>query len=444
MTVKGFSLYICLALCFGVAAVAQTPADTVVKPNNLDIGLNIMLHGETRHGGLPRSDDESGVEQQPKNSANFLLERTRLSIDYSRDIIQARVMAQNQAIWGAKGNTTLSLYEAWAKLRYRGAFLQVGRMPLVYDDERILGANDWSMAGKSHDLMRIGYEGHGHKVHALLAYNQNPENINGGSFYKDGAQIYKTMHTLWYHYDLPRIPLGASLLVMNIGMQGGVDAGEVRTRYQQLIGAYARFTPKHWEAEASYYRQMGQDEGGITIKAWMMAFKGDYHPTTRYGFTAGYDYLSGDPYFAVPPHGGVGMTRHDVIKGFNPIYGSHHKFYGAMDFFYVTTYVNGFSPGLQNAYFGAYIRPVDRLQLGLKGHYLAMATKLPDVDRTLGYEFEFDLSLQIIRDVKFTAGYTYMKGSKTMAFLKRTSGDGHLHWGWFSLTFSPKIFSFKW
>ena len=92
-----------------------------------------------------------------------------------------------------------------------GMFAQVGRVALNYDDERIIGSDEWAMASSSHDILRLGYEGHGHKAHIILAYNQNANvMVAGGSVYRDGGQPYKTMHTAWYHYDFQRIPLGAS------------------------------------------------------------------------------------------------------------------------------------------------------------------------------------------------------------------------------------------
>jgi hypothetical protein len=73
------------------------------------------------------------------------------------------------------------------------------------------------MTAPTHDVLKFGYEGHGHKVHALLAYNQNSD--AGNSFYSNGIQPYKSMQTLWYHYDTPKSLFGISLLAMNIGMQ---------------------------------------------------------------------------------------------------------------------------------------------------------------------------------------------------------------------------------
>ena len=159
---------------------------------------------------------------------------------------------------------------------------------------------------------------------------------------------------------------------------------------------------------------------------------------------AGYDYLSGDEYFALTPTGQFGIVRHQTIKGFNPIYGSHHKFYGMMDFFYVSTYLFGFTPGLQNLYAGGDFTPIKGLKLKARYHYLSIATNLRDVNKTLGHDVDLEVSYQLMKDVRLSAGFSYMTGTETMEKLKRANNTGHLNWGWFSLIFSPKIFSTKW
>ena len=138
------------------------------------------------------------------------------------------------------------------------------------------------------------------------------------------------------------------------------------------------------------------------------------------------------------------MPRHEVNKGFNPVYGSHHKFYGAMDFFFLSTYVNGFTPGLQNAYIGAKYKPLKNLTLGAAYHYLATGTDLAGLDKTLGHEVELEASYKLAKDIKLSAGYSYMTGTETMERLKRASDQGNLRWAWLSLNVTPRIFSAKW
>ena len=257
-----------------------------------------------------------------------------------------------------KGNQGLNLYEGWVKMTAKnGLFAQLGRVALSYDDERIIGTNDFATAAKSHDVARVGYEGHGHKAHVILAYNQNGENVYSGSYYVGGSQYYKTIQTVWYHYDVPNFPLGASLLFMNLGLQSGEPNkkyNEPSTEYQQMYGGYLYFHPKHLTIEGSYYRQGGELVNDVMmdhspIKAWMASAKATVQPTDKYGFEVGYDYLSGDDYVPVAFGGPLVMVRHDVNKGFTPLYGSRAKFYGIMDYFYESAYSHGFTPGLQLA-----------------------------------------------------------------------------------------------
>lgn len=137
------------------------------------------------------------------------------------------------------------------------------------------------------------------------------------------------------------------------------------------------------------------------------------------------------------------MVHHDVIRGFSSLYGSNHKFYGAMDFFYVTTYVRGFTPGLQNAYIGTGWKPGKNLSLDLSYHFLAIATNLDNVKKPLGHEVEFSASYSFRPDTKLSMGFSFMKGTDTMAYLKRSFGDNRLEWAWAMLTVSPKFLSGK-
>ena len=44
---------------------------------------------------------------------------------------------------------------------------------------------------------------------------------------------------MWYHYDVPKVPLGASLLLMNIGMQAGLPDGELDNDKGVLFFSFA-------------------------------------------------------------------------------------------------------------------------------------------------------------------------------------------------------------
>lgn len=402
----------------------------------LTADLQMLTQGEIRDGGVT---SPSNKDPELQDRSAYVVGRARMNLDFNMGGLQLYVSPQYTGIWGQKGYGSFHMFEAWAKYTLPvGLFAQVGRQALSYDDQRIIGPNDWAMAAVSHDVLKLGYEGHGHKAHVLLAYNQNPDNVDGGTAYVDGSQPYKTMQTLWYHYDVPNIGLGASLLVMNLGVQADekVKSGVF---YQQMIGTHITYQPEWGNFAACYYHQSGKDYHGTPMDAWMAAGKAVGKLSKTVSLTLGYDFLSGDPYFAVPDGKDMGLVYRDKIRGFSSLYGSTHKFYGMMDFFYVNTYFEGFSPGLQNAYIGGDFTLWEKLNLSGTYHYLATVTKLEGLKKTLGHCVELSATYNFTKYISLSAGYSFMKGTETMIRLKRQKEDCSLSWGWLTLVISPRI-----
>lgn len=423
-----------------VLAALLLPA-TSAFAQELTADLQMLTQGEIRNGGVTAPNNDNPDLQ---DRSNYIVGRARMNIGFTMGGLQISVAPQYTGIWGQRGFGSFHLFEAWTKYTLPfGAFVQLGRQALSYDDQRIIGPNDWAMAAVSHDVLKLGYEGHGHKVHALLAYNQNPENVDGGTVYVDGAQPYKVMQTLWYHYDVPGIGLGASLLLMNLGVQADETAADRGLLYQQMLGTHLSYQPEWGNFTASYYHQLGKNNQDVPIDAWMAAAKAVVRPSKPLSLTAGYDYLSGDPYFAVPGEGHMGLIFRDKIRGFSSLYGSHHKFYGMMEFFYVNAYFEGFSPGLQNAYIGGAYTFAEKVSLSGTYHYMATATKLEGLGKTLGHCLELSADWQITKDISLSAGFSYMKGTETMVRLKREKDGSALTWAWLTLVANPRILNWK-
>lgn len=414
-----------------------------IPDNEFTIDAKLNTRAEIRVGGFDPKDEEAGKGKR----AQFIMGQYRLNIGYKRaDWFEVKLSPQFSGVWGQAGGT-LSLAEGWLSMKHAktGLFTKIGRQTLEYDDERILGYDDWAMTAPTHDVLKFGFEGYGHKVHALLAYNQNSSNASTGtSYYADGIQPYKTMQTLWYHYDTPKSIFGLSLIGMNIGMQSQNSDFPDKTYFQQLVGSYVVLKPSMVKLEGAFYYQMGKEEHGIPLDAFMGSVKLQVKPSGIYNLFVGYDYLSGDKFFAVPPHGGLGLVFHDKVRGFCPLFGSHHEFYGAMDFFFIDSYVNNFTPGLQNLYTGAKVNPYPGLDINAAYHFFAIATNLPKLKKPLGHEVEVSLNYTFAGFVRVGAGYSYMRGTETMEKLQRVSENRQLHWGWVMLSVTPKIFTYAW
>jgi hypothetical protein len=432
---KLFCMVLALLFSFGLKA---QEAD-----NELSIDAQLVTRGELRAGGF------SGDSLDTGRRAHFVLGKYRVTADYKRSWLEVKLSPQFSGIWG-QGSAGLNLYEGWTKLQTKkGLFVKIGRQELSYDNERTIGNDDWTMTAPTHDVLKFGYDGESHKVHLMAAYNQDAANMdNGTHYYSGGLQPYKTMQALWYHYDTPKRMFGVSLLGMNIGMQSAKENEPDVTYYQQLVGTYMTFRRKYWSLEGEFYYQMGKQENGLPIDAYLGSVKATVKPSEKYSFFTGYDHLSGDKFFAVPAEGHLGLVHHDKVRGFNAIFGSHHEFYGAMDFFYLSNYYGGFTPGLQNLYIGGNVSPVEGLNLNAAYHYYAIATKLDYLNnKTLGHEVDFFASYAFSKAVSVLGGYTYMHGTETMTILQQiqqVTEQRKLHWGWVMLSVKPTLFKTTW
>lgn len=420
--------YLALAVLLPGMAWAQSE-----KENEFGISMQIRPRAEYRNGGLnPRSEGEK--------AAAFINNRARLSMEYKRSDLSMKISAQHVGVWGQDPqidkNGRFIMNEAWAKLNFgTGFFAQLGRQNLAYDDERILGALDWNVAGRYHDALKLGYADKVSQLHLILAFNQNDEKPKAeGTFYKDGAQPYKNMQTLWYHYAASELPFNASLLFMNLGWETGDAATQTsHTRYMQNFGTYLTYQPaKAWGLQGSFYYQTGKNKAAMSVSAFMASFKATYVINKQWNIYAGYDYLSGDD------------GKGDKFKAFDPLYGTHHKFYGFMDYFYASNFKDGLAPGLQDAQLGVLYKVSPKISMQLNYHYFATAAKLDDVKKGLGSEIDYQLDWTIMKDVKLSAGYSVMLGTKSMDIVKGGDHKRWQDWGWLSLNINPKVLFVKW
>ncbi len=400
------------------------------KENEFTMSMQIRPRAEYRNGSLfPRSEGDE--------AASFINNRARLSMEYKRSDLSMKISAQHVGVWGQDPqidtNGRFIMNEAWAKLNFgTGFFAQLGRQTLSYDDERILGGLDWNVAGRYHDALKLGYANKANQLHLILAFNQNKEKTKGGTYYHDGAQPYKNMQTLWYHYTADELPLDVSLLFLNLGLETGVAATETsHTRYLQTFGTYITYKPQSWDMQGAFYYQTGKNKSAQSVSAFMASVKAAYAFDKQWSVSLGYDYLSGND------------GKGDKFKAFDPLYGTHHKFYGAMDYFYATAW-QGAAPGLQDAQLGVNFKTSKKVSMQLNYHYFATAAKLDDVKKGLGSEVDYQLDWNVMKDVKLSAGYSFMLGTKSMDIVKGGDHKRWQDWGWVSLNINPRILFVKW
>jgi hypothetical protein len=100
------------------------------------------------------------------------------------------------------------------------------------------------------------------------------------------------------------------------------------------------------------------------------------------------------------------------------LYGTPHKFWGYMDYFYVA---DGFgSNGLVNYYLKAKYKAKDNLNFSLDLHEFVLPSAVKGNDgatlsKNLGTEIDFLVNYALTKAVVIEAGYSVMKSTETMA-----------------------------
>ena len=390
--------------------------------NQLTIDAQLRTRGEYNNGA-------SAPRNEGQNPATFINERARVGVGYQRQNLELKVAVQHTGIWGQDGINTpdgsVAMNEAWAKLKFgNGGFVQVGRQQLSYDDERILGGLDWHVSGNWHDAVRLGYEEQHNKFHFIFAWNQ-PFANNKGNYY-EGPMPYKTMQTLWWHHQFDQNPLGLSLILMNLGRDGGYQ-GHSKTRYMQTMGTDLTFKPSAFDIHAAAYYQTGKQVDNTKVSAWMASAKVGYKFTPAFSANVGYDYRSGED------------AESDKYNSFDQLFGTHHKFYGFMDYFlrYVPT-------GLQDIQAGVNVQVSRKVNALLNYHYFLTVTDMEPQGKGLGSEIDLQVTAKLMKDVTLMAGYSTMFGTETMGRVKGGNHDSWQDWAWVTLNINPRIFTTKW
>lgn len=413
-----------------------TPALGQIDENYGEVTIEAQMRdrAEMRHGqGTLRYHEDSPV--------CFVNQRSRIGINWERNDLEAKVAVQHVGVWGdepltgisKKGN--LGCSEAWAKYIFKDTgssttYVQLGRQVLSYDDERLLGANDWSATGCSHDAMKLAYESNYHKLQMVVGMNQNEERATN-DFY-DGTAGYKNMQMLWYRNEC-LADMDASLLLLNIGMESGSE-NRHSTKYMQTMGVFMDYHPSKlpYSVTASFYYQRGENRYGLDVNAFMASVNGKYAVSNGVRLGVGADYISGT------------SKTDKVYKTFNLLYGTHHSFYGAMDYF---DNVKMPLAGLVDVNANAEMKIGKNVSLDAEYHYFRLAEVFnykgtgSQPRRSLGHEVDFSANWQVRKYLTLQAGYSVMFPLRTMGLVKATGNTGAWqHWGWLTFNLNPTIF----
>ena len=160
--------------------------------------------------------------------------------------------------------------------------------------------------------------------------------------------------------------------------------------------------------QAAYYAQSGKNRDGIKmIDAYHYTISATYQKG-KFSVTPGYDVLSGND----------AGTPED--EKFDPLYGTPHRHWGYMDYFYVGT--GSPAGGLKNPYF-KFKYTGNTLTAGLDFHLFSIAEDMKKadgtfIDKNLGNELDFTLNYNMNKFTNIELGYSYMNATSSMPFAK--------------------------
>ena len=413
------------------------------QENEFDMSLQLRPRTEYRNGAYRPL-------QTGEEPAILTHNRTRLTMNYSNgDKLKMRVSLQNINIWGQANqvqpldatNNNIGLFEAYADIKLsENMRTKIGRQMIALDDDRIFGTFDWHPAGRSHDALNISWKKQNTEVQSYFAFNQNYNtigNVNnpaGQYFSPENAQPYQHLQMIYAKYNFtPKHYL--SVLANNIGFKDFKT--DNKTYNMQTIGANYFGNGNLWNVGLSAYYQFGETNVGRKTSATLLSAVVDYKINKPSKIGLGIDYLSGD---------NTNKPTQEATNIFNPLYGTHHKFYGIMDYFY-TGNPHG-NVGLLDTYvrYSTVINP--KLSISAVGHFFNSGAKIYQNNQKksnyLGSELDLSFNYNIMKNVSLTGGYSNFFNTESLRYLKKTpNARGNQDWVWLSLNINPQIFKAK-
>ncbi|MBC6411337.1 MAG: alginate export family protein [Ekhidna sp.] len=402
----------------------------------LTLGTQVRPRAEFRNGFKTLSDED-------RSPAFFIEQRARLFADYNVEKFRVRINFQDVRIWGSTNqifktdsNVVTNVYEAWGLYRFSDTWsFKVGRMAWDYDNARFLGDLRWAAQSRSHDGLVFSYKNSTNNWQVDLGGAFNQVGFEPGiltkTFYS-GVNNYKTNQFLYINKKLENAKL--SLLIHNDGRQLQADSSLAMRQTYGLIGTG---NIGDVGVGGELYYQGGKNASDVDVNAFLISAYVKLN-TAITPITIGFDYLSGT------------SINDTEDNSFNPLYGTNHKFYGYMDYFYVGNAhgQGGNIAGLLDVHLKTKFKTGERSSLATNTHVFQSTASLYDpIDTSqgkskyLGTEVDLVYTLKMEEYVKLNIGYSQMFAGSSMELVKAAPGDSGAfnNWVWVMLDFNPSV-----
>lgn len=376
--------------------------------------------------------------QKPETT---VFSRAQIGVDYYWQDLELFMSLQDARVWGEVSSTnqrsgSLNVNEAWAKYHFtKNTALKIGRQILSYDDERLIGALDWQMQGRSFDaakgVFRLNSQS---KLETVVTFNNDNNDSNDlpyREFYTvlDSGERTKSMQIVHYEYLWPESSLSF------IGMNNVVQS-LAGTHFDLLtVGMNAKKYHKKIGFFGSAYWQVGKNTLGQSKNAYQFSANVNYIPTKNINMVLGTEWLSGTDY----------NSEDSKNNSFSPLYGTNHKFNGFMDYFFGGNHFN--SVGLKDFYLKSNVKFNPKANLSVNLHGFASNAKL-GIERIdnkaysqyLGTEADLVFTYKMANVFTMQVGHSQMFATDSMKYLKNAGDPASMQsWTWVGLNFRSQF-----
>jgi len=438
-------LFVLIILCAAPQAIAQFNASAQLR-----------LRSELRNGqGSPSVKDTA--------AAFFTSQRTRLNLGFTAHRIRIFTAIQDVRVWGQDASTVnrtttdandgLMIHEAWTEISLLDTgktkpslSLKAGRQELVYDDVRLLGNLDWLQQARRHDAVLLKLEHNGWIAHAGAAFNQNAERKSNTIYngvptgYSAGTNgigaLYKSMQFLY----IGRKEKWGSTSFLFFKDDFSKNPTSSRATWSRMTsGFYVNGSFNKLSFTGSAYYQGGHYRDGTSLNEYLLSLSTQFTFTRTLSFGPGVDITSGN--------NGSDPTKKS--QRFDPLYGTPHKFWGYMDYFYVA---DGFgSNGLLDLYIKSRHKTSNRMMISLDVHRFSLPDAVVNesgevMKKLLGTEVDLTVNYVITKEAILEGGASYMFGTSTMSspHVKNiANANMNASWAYVMLTVKPELISGK-
>lgn len=307
----------------------------------------------------------------------------------------------------AASNGNFRVQEAWADIKLgETVSLKLGRQPLSYDDQRILGGLGWAQQARTHDGGVFKYRKGGYSLDLGGALNTPTSSIY------DTSAFFSYREMAFAHANKKYGNLNASALILANTFQDDSEFGDNKSTLL-TAGLHLDYKINAVTLTANGYIQDGQRLGDVAVEgAFLASLLAKYKATEKTSFGLGYEVISG---------------KTDESAAFFPLYGTNHAFNGLMDRFYVGNHAN--AGGLNDLQLSASTK-VAGIGVSLTGHYFTEQSQGGD---DLGSEIDLVLAKQF-KEFKLVGGYSQFFEPSSVVNAKDTQ-----NWAWLMLIIAPKF-----